>query len=117
MKKKRLDWCCNICDSPRRLFASHKEVIAHYRKNHPASGWSLWDIGADVGDAIGNSALHEMRQRWRTDADLLKEAKIKVEAYDQLLERWNALCRALHIGASAMDAFRDAYEKKEPTRG
>jgi hypothetical protein len=112
-KKKRLDWCCNVCDHPRRLFASLQEVIAHYRKSHPDYGYSLWDIGGDLGDRIGNSAMEQMRDRCRAAERVAQESAAKAKAYDELSERFSALCRALQIGHSAMEAYRDAWEKEK----
>ncbi len=113
-KKKRLDWCCNICDEPRKLFASLREVVTHYRKEHPDEGYSLWDIGGDLGDRIGNSAMNNMRERVQAAEKRMREVESKAKQYDTLRDRFSALCRALQIGYSAMDAYRDAWEKDKP---
>ena len=110
-KKKRLDWCCNICDEPRKLFGSLAEVIKHYRKNHPDSGYSLWDIGGDLGDRLANSAVKELQDRLLADGERLRECQAKAKSYDELRERFGALCRALQIGHSAMEAYRESWEK------
>lgn len=110
-RKKRLDWCCNICDEPRRLFGTLKEVIAHYRKEHPDNGYGLWEIGGDLGDRFSNTAMEEMKRIHREQSEALQRSLGKAKAHDALLERWNALCRALQIGQSALEAYSDAYER------
>lgn len=110
-KKKRMDWCCNACDEP---LPNEDAVIAHYRREHKEDGWGLWNICGKTGDAFADTTVNHLWQRLKDEGVKLQAAQSKAEAYDKLLERWNALCRALQIGNSAMEAYRDAYEKTKP---
>jgi hypothetical protein len=109
-KQKRMDWVCNNCDEP---LPSKDAVIAHYRREHPDDGYGLYDICGDVGDPLGTSGLKRM---WAERAKYMQteaDARAKAKLYDELLAKWNGLCRALHIGREAMNAYRDAYEREE----
>ena len=106
--KKRMDWVCNNCDEP---LPTKDAVIAHYRREHPEDGWGLWDICGETGDKFADSTANAIWQKLKDQNVQLSEARSKAEAYDKLLAQWNALCRALHIGAMAMDEYRSHYEK------
>ena len=90
----RYKYACGCCDWQ---FVTMKETIAHYRKEHPDSGYSCWDCIGDLGDPLANSALEGMRERLLAQATRLDEARAKAKAYDELRPRFDKIARALQV--------------------
>lgn len=86
------EWCCN-CGAE---FDTLKQIIAHYRKDHPDAGaWQLYNQTGDVGDAFMNAGFEEcMAMR----AEFMNKECADRDAHQKLVElsaKYNRLINAL----------------------
>jgi hypothetical protein len=117
MSKKSSNYRCN-CG---KELDSKKEMIEHYRQNHPNDPFGLYDMLGTIGDSFADHAIQISRQHWhdvrdrteKIEADL-KDTKAAYEkvafAYKQLANAGSAAINAL---MNANDAIDLAFDKSK----
>lgn len=109
-QKKRPNWACGPCD----FYCQTKdELIAHCQREHRDNGYLCWDQAGTLGSQFADSAMETFRQKCIALQKRVDEAEVKAAAYDKLLVRWNALCRAIHIGNLAMQEYQQNFERDD----
>lgn len=106
-KKTRVNFRCS-CDYECQ---TRDQLIAHCRREHRDNGWCLWDAIGTTGDDFADTIAKRLQEDRRETAERLRAAEARASGYDKLVERWNALTRAMHIGNLAMEEYRQRFEK------
>lgn len=95
---------CNACHVGQ---VSEAAMIAHYRKEHPEQGYSLWGAIGKLGDPFADGAMETLSEYRSARIKMLEEERVelaaKAKAYDELVPRWNRLAKAVQIVRLAID--------------